>query len=76
MKNKPAPNDFDSIQTEHITIRRVKIVNYLGLVTDENVYWNAHIDYVCASLVQYFGIFNNFKPFITSCVAGQQYFFF
>ena len=38
MKNKPVPNDFDSIQTNHMTIRRVKIVNYLGLVIDENLY--------------------------------------
>ena len=44
MKNKPVPNDFDSIQTNHMTIRRVKIINYLGLVIDENLYWNAHAD--------------------------------
>ena len=30
MKNKPVPNDFDSIQTNHMTIGRVKTVNYLG----------------------------------------------
>ena len=54
MKNKPVPKNFGSIQTEHMTIRRVKTVNYLGLVIDENLYWNAHVDYVCASLVKYF----------------------
>ena len=51
MKNKPVPNNFGSIQTEHMTIRRVKTVNYLGLVIDENLYWNAHVDYICAALV-------------------------
>ena len=76
MKNKPVPNDFDSIQTNHMTIGRVKTVNYLGLVIDENLYWNAHVDFVCASLVKYFGIFNHIKSFITSCIARQLYFAF
>ena len=53
MKNKRAPNDFDSIQTNHMTTRMVKIVNYLGLVMDKHFYWNAHANFVCASLVKY-----------------------
>ena len=56
MKNKPVPNDFDSI--------------------GENLYWNAHVDFVCASLVKHFGIFNRIKSFITSRVARQLYFAF
>ena len=59
-----------------MTIRRVKIVNYLGLVIDENLYWNAHADFVCASLVKYFGIFNHTKSFITSRIARRMYFAF
>ena len=74
MKNKPVSNDFDSIQTNHMTIRRVKIFNYMGL--DENFYWNAHADFLCASLVKYFGIFNHIKSFITSRIAWQLYFAF
>ena len=31
MKKKPVPNDFDNIQTNHMTIGMVKTVNYLGL---------------------------------------------
>ena len=70
------PKFFGNIQTEHMTIRRVKTVNYLGLVIDENLYWNAHVDNVCASLVKYFGIFNHIKSFITSRIARQLYFAF
>ena len=51
MIDKPVPNNFGNIPTEHMTIRRVKTVNYLGLVIDENLYWNVHVEYVCASLV-------------------------
>ena len=76
MKNKPLPNDFDSIQSNHMTIGRIKTVNYLGLVIDENLYWNAHVDFVCASLVKYFGIFNHIKSLITSRIVRQLYFDF
>ena len=67
MKNKPLPNDFDSIQTNHMTIGRVKTVIFI----DENLYWNAHVDVVCVSLIKYFGIFNHIKSFITSDIARQ-----
>ena len=70
---KTVPKLFGNIQTEHMTIPRVKTVNYLGLVIDEHLYWNAHIDYVCASLVKYFGILNHIKSFITSRIARQLY---
>ena len=70
------PNDFDSIRTDHMTINMAKIVNYLGLVIDENLCWNAHIDSICASLVKYLGILNHIKSFITSHIARQLYFAF
>ena len=76
MKNKPVPNYSGNIQTEQMTIRRVKTVNYLGLVIDENLFGNARVDYVCALLVKYFGIFNHIKSFITSRIARQLYFAF
>ena len=49
------------------------IVNYLGLVIDENLYWNAHVDFVCTSMLKYFGIFNHIKSFITTRIARQLY---
>ena len=69
-------NDFDSIRTDHMMINRAKIVNYVGLVIDEYLYWNSHIDSVFVSLVKYFGIFNHIKSFITSRIARQLYFAF
>ena len=61
MKNKPVPNYFNSIRTDHMTINGAKIVN-------------AHVDSVYASIVKYFGIFNHIKSFITSRIARQLYF--
>ena len=39
-KNKPIPEHFDCIQTTFFTIDRVKFVQYLGLMIDENLYWH------------------------------------
>ena len=57
-------------------IRRVTIVDYLGLVIDENLYWNGHVDFVCISPVKYFGIFNHIKSFITTRIVRKLYFAF
>ena len=54
-------------------MNRANIVNYLGLVIDENLYWNADVDSVCASLVKYIGIINHIESFITSRIARQLY---
>ena len=45
-KNKPAPANFESIHTSSMTIERVKSVRYLGLMLNQNFYWNMHTDYI------------------------------
>ena len=52
------------------------MVQYLGLIVDENLYWNAHVDYVCMSLVKFFRIFNHVKHFVPKRIARQLYFSF
>ena len=64
-KNKPIPEHFDCIQTMFFTINRVKFVQYLGLMIDENLYWHMHAEYVYNSLVKYFGIFNHVKTIVS-----------
>ena len=76
MKIKTVLNDSDSIQTERKTVRRVKILNHLGFVIDQNLYWNAHVDYISASLVKYFGMSHHINSFITLPIARQLSFAF
>ena len=38
MKNKPVPRNFTCITTEAMQINRVKSVQYLGMLLDENLY--------------------------------------
>ena len=73
-KNKPIHENFDCIETENMPIKRVQMVQYLGLIVGENLYWNAHVDYVCMPLVKFFGIFNHVKHFVSKRIARQLYF--
>ena len=76
MKNKPVPRNFTSIQTDVMQISRVKSVQYLGMLLDENLYWHDHVDQICASLVKYFGIFNHIKDFVSMRISKQLYYAF
>ena len=64
------------METDNMPIKRVQMVQYLGIIVDENLYWNTHVDYVCMSLVEFFGIFNHVKHFVSKRIAGQLYFSF
>ena len=75
-KSKPIPENFDCIKTENMPIKRAQMVQYLGLIVDENLHWNAHVDYVCMSLVKFFGIFNHMKHFVSKRITCQLYFSF
>ena len=55
-KNKPIPENCDCKQTTSITLNRVKCVQYLGLMIDENLYWHMHVEHVYNFLLKYFGI--------------------
>ena len=75
-KNKPIPENFDCIQTMFITLNRVKCVQYLGLLIDENFNWHMHVEHVGNSLVKYFGTFSHVKAIISKKIARQLYFVF
>ena len=64
-KNKSIPENVDCIQTSFITLNRVRCVQYLGLMIDENLYWHMHVEHVYKSLVKNFGIFNHVKTIMS-----------
>ena len=74
--NKPMPQQLNEIETEFMTIMRVKSFKYLGLTLDETLNWNEHVNELCKSLIKYFGIFNHIKYKITPVVVRQLYYAF
>ena len=53
--NKPVPDGFTEIATTHMTIKRATEMKYLGLVLDEKLNYNEHVQSICNSLLKYFG---------------------
>ena len=47
-------------------VTHVKTFQYLGVYFDETSKWNEHVDYVCNSLIKYFGIFDHIKNKVTT----------
>ena len=74
--NKPMPNNLSEIDTMRMKIKWVNTIKYLGVIFDEKFKWNNHIDYICDSLIRYFGIFNHLKHKATKLIARQLYYAF
>ena len=54
----------DSVTYNNITIAREKQVAYLGLILDEYLNWNTHIDDLCIKLKRLFPIFYNIRKYL------------
>jgi hypothetical protein len=75
-KNKQIPKNFKNIHIGRVTIDRVPHFKYLGVTLDESLNWNKHVDNICASLVKYFGIFNQIKSKLSTTFLRQLYYAF
>ena len=71
--NKPLVGNVREIATENMVINRVDAVKYLGITIDEKLTWNAHVEYVCNSLIKFFGIFKQLRHKVTTNIVRQLY---
>ena len=74
--NKPVQPKFWSNKKGVMDVTRVNSFQYLGVYFDETLKWNGHVDYVCNSHVEYFGIFNHIKNKVTKPIVRQLYYAF
>ena len=74
--NKPIPNNLTEIVTTQATIKWVTEMKYLGLVLDEKLNYNEHVQSISNFLMRYFGIFNHIKYKVNNKTARQLYFAF
>ena len=63
--------NLKEIETDEISIERVTNIKYLGVIIDDK-----HVNFVCDSLVKFFGIFNHIKHKVTQKVVRQLYYGF
>ena len=73
-KNKSVPRELLNIDIDGIFIQRVTYTKYLGVVIDEKLNWHEHVNYVCSSLIKFFGIFSKIKHFMNKNTARNIYF--
>ena len=74
-KNKSVPRELHNIDIDGIFIQRVTYTKYLLyiVVIDEKLNWH-DVDYVCSSLIKFFGIFSKIKHFMNKNTARNIYF--
>ena len=75
-KNKYIPEAFDKIEINNMLIKREQSVKYIGLIVDEKLNWGPHVEALCKSLVRYFGIFKQIRPFVCKSISRQLYYAF
>ena len=55
-------------------IERVKDFNFLGLVLNENLSWNSHIEFISTKVAKCIGIMNRLKRFLPPHILKTLYF--
>ena len=69
-QNKLNNMDSDPVTTPHLisiagfTIKRTKVVKYLGLVVDDALTWSQHIDYMSIKIARGVGIYKRTRSFL------------
>ncbi len=57
-KNKIIPDNLNNIKIENVLIKKVPSAKYLGIILDENLNWEEHIDNLNKTIIQ---MANSFK---------------
>ena len=72
-KKRKKLDHIQNIKIHNDSISRVQHTKYIGLILDENLNWDHHINEVCSSLTRYFSIFYNIRHFINYDLARIIY---
>ena len=62
-----------NLEINGITIEHVKTFNFLGLILDEHLTWNSHIQKICGKIACVIGTMNRLKRFLPSFILNQIY---
>ena len=73
-KRKNSVPHLNKIIIDGEEICRAQNLKYIGLILDENVTWEPHINSIIKSLQPYFGVFYNIRSFINLPTARSIYF--
>ena len=73
-KRKKIDNFANEIKFGDLILKRENSAKYIGIILDEKLNWNEHVQYIKKKTVKFFGIFNNMKYFVSNALARQLYY--
>ncbi len=68
------PDNCDQLNFPNISINRVCSSKYIGMIIDDKLTWNSHINYLVRQLVKYIVIFKLISKLIPHSCKRQLYF--
>ena len=74
--NKQMGKFADDLQVGNNVFEREKSCQYIGMMLDEKMNWDEHINNVKSKLIKYFAIFNYMKTYVSKQLARQLYYAF
>ena len=75
-KKKLLPSNLPMLTIDNIPIEREKVMKLLGVLTDENLNWKNHIDYITNKVFKNIGILYQARNYISKSNLKQLYFSF
>ena len=63
-----------NVKINGISIKQIEVIKYLGILIDENLTWDAHIDHVINKLLKFCGIFYKIRNLIPPSIMKKIYF--
>ena len=70
-KNKQMSKIADDLQVGNNVCKQEKSCQYIGMMLDEKMSWDEHINNVKSKLIKYFAIFNYMNPYVPKQLARQ-----
>ncbi len=68
------PDNCDQLNFRNFTINRVSSSKFLGMIIENKLTWDSHINYLVGHLVKYTGIFKLISKLIPNSYKRQLYF--
>ena len=72
-KNKPAPQDLETLDIGVMSIDRVQSFNYLGISIDKKFNWHEQAETNYKLLLQFQGIFNHIYFYVSGKIAKHLF---
>ena len=65
LDSSPESTPYAIVADDGQEMRRVKIVKYLGMMVDDKLVWDRHVDYISSKITRNIGILKRIRHFMS-----------